>query len=185
MTDGRSVPGRGEPNESPGSSFLSHHPPLSEKCVPRFYKLFSTVFPHLGTVFPNCFSGSSSIRLLRGSGFTGKVRREGFFRDIFSFPVLSRRCPGKFTKSSREIIGIWNSDLIRDFGNRKGGALQEMGGPPQHRVFPVLPGRDAGFLLELRIKCRPGNPAGGGDLIDGIISFRQKFLRGPDRRGDL
>ena len=135
--------------------------------------------------FPIVFSGSSPIRLLRGSGFTGKVRREGFFRDIFSFPVLSRRCPGKFTKSSREIIGIWNSDLIRDFGNRKGGALQEMGGPPQHRVFPVLPGRDAGFLLELRIKCRPGNPAGGGDLIDGIITFRQKFLRGPDRRGDL
>ena len=135
--------------------------------------------------FPIVFSGSSPIRLLRGSGFTGKVRREGFFRDIFSFPVLSRRCPGKFTKSSREIIGIWNSDLIRDFGNRKGGALQKMGGPPQHRIFPVLPGRNAGFLLELRIKCCTGISAESGDLIDGITTLRQKFLCGPDRRGDL
>ena len=128
MINGRSVPGRGEPNESPGSSFLSHHPPLSEKCGTRFYKLFPTVFPHAAQCFPIVFSGSSPIRLLRGSGFTGKVRREGFFRDIFSFPVLSRRCPGKFTKSSREIIGIWNSDLIRDFGNRKGGTFQKMSG---------------------------------------------------------
>ena len=114
MTDGRSVPGRGEPNESPGSSFLSHHPPLSEKCVPRFYKLFSTlsekcvprfyklfstVFPHLGTVFPNCFFRIIANPTSPGQRIHGKSAERRILSGYFFFS-------GTLSAMSRKIYEI-------------------------------------------------------------------------------
>lgn len=99
MTDGRSVPGRGEPNESPGSSILSHHPPLSEKCVPRFYKLFSTVFPHLGTVFPNCFFRIIANPTSPGQRIHGKSAERRILSGYFFFS-------GTLSAMSRKIYEI-------------------------------------------------------------------------------
>ena len=97
MTDGRSVPGRGEPNESPGSSFLSHHPPLSEKCGTRFYKLFPTVFPHAAQCFPIVFPDH------RQSDFSGAAdsREKCGEKDSFGIFFLFRYSLGDVPENLR------------------------------------------------------------------------------------